>query len=440
MKRIKPVSTLLFGLLLTGCQVQEPFDPVAECPKIAVCGQCASRGACVWCGNPSDGSQGECVAVGRRDCAAPLALSKTPDQCAPPPNSTPAATPLVTSANPSPVEQRIGTERYQGIKKALTRAFPNANVTDEVIDLVDGVLRGPRPENKPADGPEKEPITRQVQEKEHPLYLAHAMHHRHKSMEPASKAMESKFTKTLPMVRVTLPSTLTAENTVIQTVVGDVDLSKDHLLGSIDMIFDKYGDASHLGFRPARVDLITAARSAGARFGAISVYLGYKTKTDKGPTFYMLEAGTATGDAKMIYFSKDMSAISNATSYYQPTPFVTMKNTYSGGVTMAASPREDEPLSLLVESRVPGEKEPYFTVLVSYTRSPTIDLPAPVELIINAAARVATVAQAMGVSSTEPLEGVLADLGKSFYWEETPRFTESAAPALTTSPTGQPPK
>lgn len=78
--------------------------------------------------------------------------------------------------------------------------------------------------------------------------------------------------------------------------------------------------------------------------------------TEKAPiTRRVREAGTATGDAKMIYFSPDMKPISSVTSYYVPTPFVTMRNTYSGGVTMQAAPHEDEPDELLVESRSPEE-------------------------------------------------------------------------------------
>ncbi len=199
-------------------------------------------------------------------------------------------------------------------------------------------------------------------------------------MPPDSKPLESEFVMDLPMVRVTLPEGLAAEHPVIQTEIGDVDLSRDHLLGSIDMIAEKYADAKHLGYRPARVDLITPARSAHGRFGAIAVYLGYKNKTDRGPSFYLLEAGTATGDAKMIYYSPTMAPIPRVTSYYLPTPFVTMSNTYSGGITMQPAPNEDEPDTLLVESRVPGAKDPYITVTVKYKRSPTMELPLPQEL------------------------------------------------------------
>src|SRR4029077_8046228 len=116
--------------------------------------------------------------------------------------------------------------------------------------------------------------------------------------------------------------------------------SRDHLLGSVDLVAGKYGGADYLGYRPPRIDLITPARAANTRFGAIAVYLGYRNKADRGPSFYLLEAGTATGDAKMIYFSPSMKPITSVTSYYLPTPFVTMRNTYSGGLTMKPAPSE----------------------------------------------------------------------------------------------------
>ena len=170
-------------------------------------------------------------------------------------------------------------------------------------------------------------------------------------------------------------------------------LGRDHLLGSIDLLASKYAGAEYLGYRPERVDLITPARVAGSRFGAIAVYLGYKKKADKAPSFYMFEAGTASGDAKMIYFSPSFAPIKNATSYYLPTPFVSMRNTYSGYVKMRPAPDEDEPEKLFVESRAVGEQDPYFTVTVSYERQKEMDVPIPAELLVRTRATPPTTAQ-----------------------------------------------
>lgn len=438
---MKRWTSWLFALLLSGCHTPAPYDPGADCPKEAYCGQCASRGGCAWCGDPADGARGQCVAVGRADCAAPNDWARTPDRCAPPPLETRSPAPETTAAaEPSPAEKALGPERYAAIKAALGRVLPQANASDEVILGISELLRlqGLRPPDDSANvmSTEKAPITRHVREKEHRLYLGQANHHRVKSVPPDSRPAQSQFMLELPIVRVTLPDKLTAESTVISTEIGDVDLARDHLLGSIDLIHDKYGGAAYLGARPARVDLLTPARSAGLRFGAIAVYLGYRRATDRAPSFYLLEAGTATGDAKMIYFSPDMKPISGVTSYYVPTPFVTMRNTYSGGVTMQAAPHEDEPDELLVESRSPGEKDPYITVTVKYKRAPELDLPLPLELIADAAARVALVARALGVPSGEPMEGLLADLARTLHWIHEPRAVPPAAatPAASAAP------
>lgn len=212
----------------------------------------------------------------------------------------------------------------------------------------------------------------------------------------------------------------------VQTEVGVVDLSADHLLGSIALVTEKYGSPEYLGYRPARVDLITPARRSGSRFAAIAVYLGYRAATDRTPSFYLLEAGTATGEAKMIYFSPDMRPIPRVTSYYLPTPFVSLRNTYSGVMTMRAAPEEDEPDRLIVRSYAVGQKEPYITVSVKYQRAPVLDLPAPIEITADAGARVALIAKTMGLSSAVELQTFLSNLGRNLSWREVPHWREAS--------------
>ncbi|MEP7121018.1 MAG: hypothetical protein ABJE95_08920 [Byssovorax sp.] len=435
----KLVCFLVALAFSSGCHTPAPFDAGTDCPKEAYCGQCASRGGCAWCGDPEGSSKGRCVAVGQHECAAPAAWAKTPDRCPPPPAATVA--PVVTastSASPSPVARAIGPDRYQAIRSALQHAFPQATVTDDVVDGAALVLQhGPPPGAAP--GPptatpssidhEVAPLTRHVVERDHRLYLGYATHHRVKSAPPAGRPMESEFTLPLPMVRVTLPDALAADGSILATEIGDVDLSHDHLLGSVDLLNAKYGGAGYLGSRPERVDLITPPRSGGSRFAAIAVYLGFRHKADRAPSFYLLEAGTATGDAKMIYFSPDMKPIDSVTSYYLPTPFVTMANTYSGGITMLPAPSEDEPDQLVIQSRSPGEKDPYITVTLKYRRALTLDLPLPIEITVDAGARVALIAKAMGIASAVELQPVLADLARTLHWQEVPRYVEPAAGA-----------
>jgi hypothetical protein len=451
-KRIPLAFALSLSLslaLFAGCRAPAPFDPGTDCTKIAYCGQCASRGGCSWCGAQDESGKGQCVAVGQQECAAPNAWAKTPDSCPLPPAD--AGSPgLLASASyttdaPSPIAKAIGPEKYAAIRAALVRAFPQAPVSNAVVDGVAMVLAHGRPGWAPA-GTEAPPLSKRVQEKDHHLYLGVATHHRVKGLPPASAPMQSEFTLALPLVRVALPDALDADNTTISTEIGDVDLSSDHLLGSVDLVAAKYAGAGYLGYRPARVDLITPARAANTRFGAIAVYLGYRNKADRGPSFYLLEAGEATGAARMIYFSPNLQPIQKVTSGYLPTAFVTMRNTYSGGITMRPAPDEDEPAELVVHSSAPGEKDPYITVTVKYERAPTMDLPLPFELTGDAGSRVALIAKTMGMNSAVELEGVLSDLAKTFHWVQYPHYvvptttgtTGTTAPPATTATTAPP--
>lgn len=414
----------LLALIGIGCTTHLPFKAQTDCSKITYCGQCASRGECAWCGSTQDSSGGQCIAVGLSECSAPRALCQTPDRCPPPPVDAVAPSLAMPTENDASAEQQaIGPQKYGAIKGALVQTFPQAHVPNKLVDKVVRLLlyRGSGPNE---DGTHREValISRRVTEKQHRLYLGNGIHYRVKSLPPASAPMQSEFMTTLPMVRVTLPEKLDTKNFKIDTVIGEVDLSRDHLLGSIELVSAKYSAKEYLGYQPARIDLITPARHLGSRFGAIAVYLGYRNLTDLSPSFYLLEAGTATGEPKMIYFSPTMNSIESVTSYYLPTPFVSMRNTYGGGVTMQPAPNADEPERLVVHSYVPGSKEPYITVTVKYTRTSTIDLPSPLEITADAGARIALIARTMGLSSVVALEELLSNLGRNLYWMEYPRY------------------
>ena len=451
MRTVKQLAfAFAFALMASGC-APDPYEPGTDCPKEAYCGQCASRGVCAWCGDPGDSSKGQCVAVGRAECVAPQAWSKTPDHCPAPPASAVSPS-LASSASASEsasaqevasAKEAVGPAKFEQIRRTLQRAFPSAEATDQAVAGVVAVLiaqksrfsRAGVTSSKPQ---EKAPIERRVREGEHPLYLGHADHHRVKSLPTTARPMQSQFSMALPMVRVRLPDALPAGNAGISTAIGDVYLSRDHLLGSIDLLASKYGGPEYLGYRPERVDLITPARVAGTRFGAIAVYLGYRKKSDKGPSFYMFEAGTATGDARMIYFSPDFKPIKDATSYYLPTPFVSMRNTYSGYVKMRAAPDEDEPEKLYIESRAVGDADPYITVTVSYDRVKEMDVPIPAEIMIDAGARVSLIAKTMGLTHAEDLQNTLAELAKDFAWIEYPRYVTPGAPSASAAPSAGP--
>jgi hypothetical protein len=413
---------------LGGCAAQAPFVAKTDCAKLVLCGQCASRGGCFWCGVAGGAGGGQCLPMDASSCGAPQGRVQTPDQCAPPPVDADFI------GKSGPAESKEGsapetTEEKQRstVRTALTRAFPRATVTSKVLDGIVRLLlyRGSGP-NHDGSGREVAPISKRVKEREHRLYLGDAIHYRVKGLPPASEPMLSEFMMTVPMVRVSLPQQLDRKDAKVQTEVGVVDLSADHLLGSIALITEKYGSPQYLGYRPARVDLITPARRSGSRFAAIAVYLGYRAATDRTPSFYLLEAGTATGEAKMIYFSPNMKPIPSVTSYYLPTPFVSLRNTYSGVMTMRAAPQEDEPDRLVVRSYAVGQKEPYITVSVKYQRAPVLDLPAPIEITADAGARVALIARTMGLSSAVELQTFLSNLGRNLSWREVPHWREAS--------------
>ncbi|HEX3139939.1 MAG TPA: hypothetical protein VHQ87_07785, partial [Rhizobacter sp.] len=139
-------------------------------------------------------------------------------------------------------------------------------------------------------------------------YWIHATHNR---MTPQGF---SPFTGELAMARVSLPTMTPGK---ISTAIGSIEPS-DHLIDTVFEANQKY--AKNLGYQLERLDCITPTRQ-GVRFGAVSVLLGYKKKNDPLPSCYILEAGTATGQPKVLYLGKTIGATINAYSGYQPSPF-----------------------------------------------------------------------------------------------------------------------
>lgn len=322
------------------------------------------------------------------------------------------------------IKEKIGDQSYERLRRLIGASFPDtANVTDDMVDdFVRAMWRNYTPEMADAGIPQPEQQVQSFAEEEplsgatFPMYIAHARHTRSLAMG-SKKAMDSDFIGHLPVVRVGLPDSIPkGKEEVIKTQLGDVLLSADHLVGSIDMITEKYGDAGHLGYRPERVDLITPARSHGARFGAIALYLGYRGLRDPAPSFYLLEAGTATGAAKVLFFGRSTDAVITQTSWYQPTPFASPKNKYRGWVRCDGG----DPISLVVEDSEPGQPQPYINVTVQYEKVSTPPTRWPADLILEAAQRVAAIAEAMGVPSGEPMEGMLAAVGRTLKWLHAP--------------------
>ena len=232
-------------------------------------------------------------------------------------------------------------------------------------------------------------------------YLAHATHSR--IVEPGKHS----FTSHLPLVRVTLAAT-DANAPVQSTMLGDVD-PKDHLFQSIEQVAFKL--KNDLSQAPQRVDLVTPARSLGTRFGAIAVYVGYYDPAG-APSFYVLEAGTATGDTMVYYLSPDFQPIMNTRKWFAPTPFTNDQAYYWGNFVMNG----DQPGELHVKA-MNSNQETEVTVNVVYEKLAQPKYIFPALLTAEAAARVGVIAIAKGMLE---FEEILAPLGEMLEWINRP--------------------
>jgi hypothetical protein len=163
------------------------------------------------------------------------------------------------------------------------------------------------------------------------------------------------FTGHLGMVRVRLPDKTSKDFKA--SALGDV-LASDHLMATVAEVAKKYGGI----IGPIdRVDLITPARLGNMRFGAISIYLGYR-RGEALPSFYVLEAGTATGEPKVLYESTSIDNQLLEFSGYSPTPFSDQKHIYTGRLTLLG----DSPSLLRVNAHKDQGSEPYIKLRVVF--------------------------------------------------------------------------
>jgi hypothetical protein len=169
------------------------------------------------------------------------------------------------------------------------------------------------------------------------------------------------FVGELAMVRASLPE---REARRFNTVVGTLEPT-DHLISTIFEANQKYQKA--LGYPIARLDVITPPRQL-LRFGAISVYLGYRDASAL-PSCYILEAGTALGQPKVLYLGKTLATKINRITGYQPTAFSCADNAYTGEIELNGH----EPVRLHVTARdimAHGTKSaaPYMDLNVRFTK------------------------------------------------------------------------
>jgi hypothetical protein len=303
------------------------------------------------------------------------------------------------------IKQIVGPDLYEKTRGALQAAFPDNQsvVTDGHVDVA---LQVAAHEWKAPDlaGLNIPTPTTVVPSPTVPpdstfsFYVANALHAR-------QGAPHSKFTGHLPLVRMSIPEHGNTQNlSVLHSPGGDM-LPTDRLYASIDVLWGTYGTdpifAQRGVNRPERIDFIGAPRLSGARFAAISLYLCYAHKADTKPSFYILEAGLATGRPRMPYLARTMTETLTAFTQYEPTSFSKKSHVYTANLSMLP---DGEPDTLLVKvyERMPPNGPPdqnYINVTVQYEKRPTPVLTNPFHLTIEAGARVQAIADALGVPS-----------------------------------------
>lgn len=183
-------------------------------------------------------------------------------------------------------------------------------------------------------------------------YEVRAIHDRQKpDLDP--------FTGRLTMARVTLPERR-AKN--IDTGIGDI-LKTDHFYRSVEEFKRNYKGTPPFD-DTTRLDLITPPRSCFVRFGAISVYLGYRFN-EKTPSFYVLEAGTAVGNPKTIYASPSFDNELRRYTDYKPTPFTHKSHIYVAKLSLNG----DSPGILTVQAHKKPGQSPYMRLTVNFTET-----------------------------------------------------------------------
>jgi hypothetical protein len=187
------------------------------------------------------------------------------------------------------------------------------------------------------------------------------------------------FVGRIPMVRVRLPGAR-ADSRDYKTELGDI-LQSDHFYRSAEEFRNRY--AGQVPYeRAARLDLITPPRANPfqMRFGAISVYLGY-LDANAEPAFYVLEAGTATGQPKVAFPAPSFDNGVYAYAGYTPTPFTDKRHIYKGALEW----RESGVKRLKMSARKDAAAAPYMRLDVRFDETTTPWRIWPGFLILRAA-------------------------------------------------------
>jgi hypothetical protein len=298
------------------------------------------------------------------------------------------------------IKQIVGDDRYDKMRRALQAAFPDqaTTITDEAVDAAFQIAKfdWDAPDLRALPIPPLPAAVAPVS----PAGATHFEYYEARATHARTAAPGSVFSATLPVVRFRLPDHGTTQTLpVLHSPAGDI-LPVDRLSPSVDVLWNTYHGDPLLKFgRPERVDMITPPRLGGARFSAISVYLCYAKATAAAPSFYILEAGLATGQPRMPFLGRTMDTVIVAQTQYKPTTFSEPYHYYRGKLAMRAdAPSEPERLSVEVFRQAPPTDQ-YVHVTVEYVKRATPLLTPPFSITVGAAARVQAIADALHIPS-----------------------------------------
>jgi len=313
------------------------------------------------------------------------------------------------------------TDLNQTVSSLLRTAFPDPEViiTPEAVEaslrcLQDAAAKHPQLfqghgiDSFHATDPAPPPRDPRADPRIVDYWVGTGTHHR-------TSPIESRFPVQLYFARVSVLDGW--ETSPIETPIGTM-YAGDHKLYSMTLAREYLADmATTLNMKfPAldRVHVISPVRSGGSRFGAIGVYLFF-AHHERIPFAYVLEAGMATGESRVLYFGPDFVNPILRRSHYHPTPFSEASFYYRGLVKLQGA----DPSTLTVEVLNDPKSEPHMRVDIAYSLVPeafAVNV-FPATLTLQAACRVAAIAEASGVPFPDlgPLTPLFAHLGREMY-------------------------
>ncbi len=426
---MKGTLVLLAGLLvLDGCAVIDALSmdpPLLKCDGIPTCGQCISNPGCSWCGTHGDKARCMKVTDGLSKrvaaCGAEQPWTWELGTCPVLPKVETTGDELLEATpeedeGTGEFEEEYG-DAYEHIRRGLKNTY--GNHLHQVSDrMVDGVVRSlharySHPKLPKLKSVPSRHIPRGSSDDGKTYYVVTPVH----SRVALSEGCEQ-FQQPVPMARYRLPET-GQEN--ISTSLGKA-YAGDRKFNNMKDLRDRVSKS--LGYSPARADVIAGIRDWG-RFAPVTLYLGYRNENDKAPSFYVVEAGIATGQSRTLYLAKDFDKNQvQAQSMYDPTQFANNAHWYNARLVMAG----DDPQMVTIFS---GETKDIDKAYVKITLTYVKQYQAPKNIVaydylLDASMRLAAIGEAVGLTRKNNtfgiLQGPLAYLGRTeLNWYAKPR-------------------